>query len=223
MPRALPRCAVPLDGCARCGARSTGGVMTEVVWQDFPGKRVRIRAPEGSWAAARAPETLRQAERIADALEGLLRPSSGAPRADLYLVDLVGGPPGPGPAGTQGAVLEVASGEPPAAVAWALAPMLLAGWFGPTVMSSEAMVDGIAGVAAARAGTGPTLEEADAWVRESLGSGRTVSVVGGQGLDEGLEGGPGMGGPPPGMDGPPPGFEGGPPPGMDGPPPGFEG
>ncbi len=184
--------------------------MTEVVWQDFPGKRVRVRTPQGSGAAARAPEILREAERVADALEGLLLPQAGAARADLYLVDPVASEPGVGPAGAQGAVLEVASGEPPAAVAWAIAPVLLAGWFGPAVMSSEAMVDGIAGVAAARAGTGPSVEDADEWVRESLGMGRPVSVVGAQDLDEGLEGGPGVG--PPGMAGPPPGLEGGPPP-----------
>jgi ATP-binding cassette, subfamily B, bacterial len=195
--------------------------MTEVVWQDFPGKRVRVRAPQGSGAAARAPETLREAERVADALEGLLRPQGVSRPVDLYLVDQVSAVPGAGPAGAQGAVLEVSSGEPPAAVAWAIAPVLLAGWFGPKVMSSEAMVDGIAGVAAARADTGPSVEDADTWARESLGSGRPVSVVGGQGLDEGLEGAP------PGFEGgPPPGFEGGPPPGPPvggGSPPGFEG
>ena len=190
--------------------------MSEVNWQDFPGKRVRVRAPAGSYAASRAPEVLREAERVAETLEDLLRPKSpDRLRADLYLVDQVGGV-GEGPSGVPGAVLEVAPGEPPAPVAWSLARVVLAGWFGPDAASAEVVVDGIAGFAAATTGTGPSVEEADRWVRESLSTGRPVSVVGGQGgPDEGPP--PGLEAPPPGMGGPPPGFETGSP-GMQGAP-----
>jgi ATP-binding cassette, subfamily B, bacterial len=223
--------------------------MTEVTWQEFPGKLVRVRAPAGTWAAAQAPEVLRQAERVADAIGDLLRPKTAA-RADLYLVDRVAGGAPLGPSGAQGAVLEIASGEPPPPVAWALTRVLLAGWFGPNAVATDAVVEGLAGVAAARAGVGPSTEEADSWVRESLGSGRPVSVVGQRGGPEegpppgseggpppGVQGPPGMAGaPPPGMQGPPgmagapppgmqgpPGMADGSPPGMQGPPPGFDG
>jgi ABC-type multidrug transport system fused ATPase/permease subunit len=196
--------------------------MTEVTWQDFPGRLVLVRAPAGSFAAGRAPDVLREAERVAGALGELLRPDTAA-RAELYLVDRVPGAPPVAPAGAQAAVLEIASGEPPPPVAWALTRVLLAGWFGPNAVATDAVVDGIAGVAAARAGTGPSVGEADEWVREAMGSGRPVSVVGGRsgGSAEGPP--PGFeGGPPPGMGGPP-GMAGGPPPGMGGAPPGFEG
>ncbi len=189
--------------------------MSEVAWQDHAGRRLRIRAPAGSYAAGRAPEVLREAERVAEALEELLRPADTGARADLYLVDPVAGGAGAGPAeAAGGGVLVAGSGEPPDPVAWPLTRVLVAAWFGPDAASAEAIVEGIAGVAAARAGTGPSVEDANRWVRESLGAGRPVSVVRSQGGPEE--------GPPPGMEGPPPGMEG-PPPGMEGPPPGFEG
>jgi ABC-type multidrug transport system fused ATPase/permease subunit len=189
--------------------------MSEIAWQDFPGKRVRVRAPAGSFAAAGAPEVLREAERIAEALEDLLRPKAPSPRPDLYLVDrVVGGTERPSE--IPGSVLEVAPGEPPPSVAWSLARVMLAGWFGSDAASVEIVVNGIAGFAAAKAGTGPSVEEADRWVRESLGSGRPVSVVGGaDGLAE--EPPPGFEGPPGGMGGPLPRFGGGPR-GTEGPP-----
>ena len=71
--------------------------MNEVAWQDSVGRRVRVRAPTGSWAAGRAPEVLREAERVAEALRELLRPTAEGDRVDLYLIDLVAGSAPPAP------------------------------------------------------------------------------------------------------------------------------
>jgi ABC-type multidrug transport system fused ATPase/permease subunit len=201
--------------------------MSETGWQDFPGRYVRLRAPAGSWAAARAPELLREADRVADALGELLRPTTQVAPPELYLV--ASGAAGAVP--PEAAALEVSEDVPPGPVAWALTPQLLAGWFGPAAAEAGPIVEGVAGVAAARAGTGSSLEEADRWVRESLSSGRPVSIIGGAGGPGGpggppMEGPPGMGGPggPPGMGGPPVGGPpgGGAPPGSEGEP-GLEG
>lgn len=184
--------------------------MNGVTWEDFPGRRVRVRAPSGSYAVGRAPEVLREAEQVAKALEELLHPDTPGGLTDLYVVDQVGGTADAAEGG--GAILVVGSGEPPTSVATPLTRALVTAWFGPDAASVEAIVDGIAGVAAARAETGPPVEEADGWVRESLTAGRPVWVLRQQAGGED--------GPPPGSEGPPPGFEG-PPPGSEGPPPGF--
>jgi pSer/pThr/pTyr-binding forkhead associated (FHA) protein len=60
------------------GAAAT--VAVAAPWQTFEGKRVTVHAPEGSYAATRAPVELREAERSLAALEDLLRPPSDAER-----------------------------------------------------------------------------------------------------------------------------------------------
>ena len=186
--------------------------MSDVAWEDFSGKRVRVRAPSGSFAVGRAPELLREAEQVAKALEELLHPATSGGSTDLYVVDQVAGTEAAVTGG--GAILVVGSGEPPTSVAAPLTRALVTAWFGSDAASVEAMVDGIAGVAAAKAETGPPVADADRWVRESLSTGRPVWVLRQPAGEEE--------GPPPGFEGPPPGFEG-PPPGFEGPPPGFEG
>src|SRR5437879_973218 len=61
-------------------------------WRTYAGKRVAVHAPEGSYAARRAPAELHEAERAAEALEKLLEPPEGkrgAGRVDIYLTDPV--------------------------------------------------------------------------------------------------------------------------------------
>ena len=62
---------------------------------------------------------------------------------------------------------------------WAIAETraLLQRWFGATAGSACTVVSGITGLAAARGGTGPTVAEADAWVRAKLADGHPVSLT----------------------------------------------
>ena len=48
--------------------------MTDVDWQEFAGKRVRVRAPRGSFGAELAPDVVTEADRSVAALERLLSP-----------------------------------------------------------------------------------------------------------------------------------------------------
>ncbi len=191
--------------------------MSEAAWRDFSGKGVRVRAAAGSDAARLAPKLLDEAERIVEELEDLLHPERPDSPIDLYLVDpedVIAGLP----AEADVAVLAVgAEGSHPGVVG-PLTRSVVASWFGPHAALSEAIVDGIAGVAAARGGTGPSIEQADLQVRERLRAGRPVSVV--RADDEQRPPHPGALGPPP-MEGPPQGLGGAI--DVEGPPPDFEG
>ena len=158
------------------------------IWRTYPGKRVTVHAPEGSYAATRAPAELREAERAVEALEKLLEPPAerrGA-RLDIYLTDPLAELPGaptapaaaPGVPGAEGAIVRVvqpeAPGEPPV---WPLARRLIGHWFGPDAAAAGLFVEGCAGVAAARIGAGPATAAADDWVRDEIAAGRPVSLV----------------------------------------------
>jgi ABC-type multidrug transport system fused ATPase/permease subunit len=140
---------------------------------------------------------LHDAESVAGVLEELLTPDHPGTVVDLYLVD-------PVPEGASveddsghGAVLVVESGDSPVPVAMPVTRMLVRAWFGADAASIETIIDGLAGLAAARAGIGLRVEDADRFVRER-GSGGEWGA-----------------GPPPGL-----GDQGGPPPGETEPLPG---
>jgi len=194
-----------------------------VTWRDLEGKAVRVRVAEGSGAASRADGELREADAVVEALALLLDPPAEkrAGRIDLYLIDPVAPEDGAEPslrAGDQG-IVRVIRPEAPEPLARALVRFLVARWFGPGAAEAGPILDGLAGVASARAGNGPTVEEAHAAVRAQLTQGLPVSVLGTTPPGEAPGGPPG---PPPGGGGPPPGMPpgGGPPAGF---PPGMEG
>ena len=58
-------------------------------WQEHAGKKVTLRAPEGSIAAQSASRYLRPAEGIVEELEKLLEPPKEKTheRVDIYLID----------------------------------------------------------------------------------------------------------------------------------------
>src|SRR2546430_916870 len=60
-------------------------------WRTYTGKRITVRAPEGSYAAKQAAGELRDAERAAEALEKPPDPPDKAKRErlDIYLSDPV--------------------------------------------------------------------------------------------------------------------------------------
>src|SRR5438093_1903647 len=74
-------------------------------WREYAGKHVTVHAPEGSYAARRAPAELREADRAFDALEKLLDPPdlkrNDIPRVDVYLADPVFVLPAAAPASGQ--------------------------------------------------------------------------------------------------------------------------
>ncbi len=156
----------------------TTGAPVEVAWRSFPGKRVTIHAPEGSYAATRAPSELAEADATVATLAELLQhdDAPGGP-VEIYLTD------GAGLAGdddsvTGGralvrAIQPEAPGEP---VAWPLTRLLLERWLGPGAAAAIAVPAGLAGLVAARTGAGPTLAEARERVQAQLAGGAPVSI-----------------------------------------------
>src|SRR5579871_89989 len=164
-------------------------------WQPHAGVHVVFYAQPGSNAIKYAPEELRNAEGVAEVLRKLLTPEEarmGKP-VDIYLTDapnltpediLRSVPPvSAGDAGQEkpGCASPILCRVPAQSrlepLAVSLTRCLLHRWFGEHAVAVAAFVEGIAGVAAAQSGVGPTIEEADQWVRAELEAGRTVSVT----------------------------------------------
>lgn len=239
--------------------KRVGDVNAQMTWQDFTGKRVTVHAPPGSASADRAPKELEAAEQAVAAVQDVLGMGSdkNPEPVEIFLADPVAeGPEGEAPppgdiVGEKGIVRIVRADGTSDLITRPVARLLIERWFGVKAGGAEAFVEGVAGLAAARMGLAPGVDEANEYLKSQMMAGAPISILGGpEGLPPGFEGGgfggPGMGGPGgPGMggpgggpmeagyegEGPPPGFEGGPggPPGpggpMDGPggpPPGGE-
>lgn len=148
------------------------------VWQEYRGKAAIVRTPTGSYAARRAAVELREADEVYDVLVDLLQPPSdrrGPPVQVVVLdpaVDAKGATAGE-PEVIQRVVAPEAPGEQ---IAWPLTRLLVPRWFGANAAAATVVIDGIAGVAAARSKTGPTIEEADDWVRAEVQAGHPPSV-----------------------------------------------
>jgi ABC-type multidrug transport system fused ATPase/permease subunit/pSer/pThr/pTyr-binding forkhead associated (FHA) protein len=167
-------------------------VAASPAWRTSSGKGVVVHAPEGSYAATRAPAELREAERALSAVQDLLQPAderNGGP-IDVYITDgfaalaADGSVPDSGDggvtkAGTIGerAVVRVVQPEAPGEpVTWPLTRLAIARWFGRGAASSDLFAAGIAGVVAARIGSGPTLQEVKDGIRDAQTEGRPVSI-----------------------------------------------
>lgn len=194
-----------------------------VEWEEQQGKKVTIRAARGSIAARSAGRYLRPAENMIGELVDLLEPGKDkvGPQVDVYLLDplpdvpaaLTGGmaeePPfgddpelgGPAGVGANGVVHFAQAEEPPGALGPALAEFLVRQWFGPSAAMAGVLIEGLGALAAARAGVGMSVEEANEWVRAEIAANRTVTVVGGGGADGDM-----VMAAPPGQEGPPPGL-----------------
>lgn len=156
-------------------------------WRDNHGKLVTVHALSGSYADRRIQTELHDAEEVAEALVKLLEPPAdrrGEP-VDIYLTDPVTAAPGvpPQPNGHDAvpasgtAIIRIVQPEAPGEpVALPLTRTLIARWFGANAASSALFVDGIAGVVAARTGSGPSIQDAQDWVRAQLTAGQSISV-----------------------------------------------
>ena len=153
-------------------------------WLEHMGDRVVVYTLRGSYAERRATDVLHGSELVARELERLLAIETFGPRIKIYLVDAPAGQPahGRGKAGVEESEApivfavepETAGGPPPSS----LARVLVARWFSGQAAGAELVLAALGGLAAARAGVGPSLEEANAWVRQELENGRPVSILG---------------------------------------------
>jgi ABC-type multidrug transport system fused ATPase/permease subunit len=166
-------------------------------WHNLQGKWVAVHAPQGTYAAKRAPLLLREAEQVADAVERLLKPDKHSDgKADIFLLDPTAGLIEMGEEGeepeVQGyaasfmtptadagrSIVRVVRPEAPGeTIAHSLSHLLLTKWLGASAGSSPLFTSGIAGVANARAGLGESIQACDEWVRAELAAGRPVSVL----------------------------------------------
>lgn len=179
-------------------------------WRVYPGRRVSVHAPEGSYAATAAPTLLREAERIVAALDELLKPAAArraAPFA-LYLVGpatalpaglatIAGGASAPPRGGSDWRLATTADGEhvllavirpasigsptpsgdlasvtaPGASLVRPLILLAITRLFGAPAASATLVIDGLAGVVAARIGRGPAIDAINDQVRAALANG----------------------------------------------------
>ena len=150
-------------------------------WQEFAGQRVWVRAPRGSHAARMAPDLLRDADRAAAALERLLSPDreSDERRVEVYTVDRPLDADGPAATVTGSAIVQILDPETaPESIVWPLTRLLVSRWFSA---ASDVVVEGLAGIVAAKIDAGPSLKDVERWARERAAGGADMSVVGGPG------------------------------------------
>lgn len=176
---------------------------TQVQWTPHAGNRAVVHAAYGSFAETIADRELYDIEKVIVELENIFRPQNpqALGRVEIYLTDPVSEVPsvlnvsGDGRGmkttdfiGANGIVrFARAEGSPP--VAGVLTKLLVHRWFGEAAASAEIFIEGIAGLVAARTGTGPGLGEINQRVREEVEAGKRVSVLApaggdGQGVDE---------------------------------------
>jgi ABC-type bacteriocin/lantibiotic exporter with double-glycine peptidase domain len=163
-------------------------------WLRYAGRSAVVLAPAGSFAATRAAQVLHEADQTAAELERLLGVSPKGPVVplDILLVDVAPapaaeavGPAAPGPELTPGApapLLRVISPESATEpLAQPMTRVLAARWFGEQASAADTVLHGLAGLVAARVGTGPSRADADAWVQARLADRRLGSLFAGTG------------------------------------------
>ena len=154
---------------------------TETQWRTLRGQAVSLRVADGSHAARRAPALLREADRLLAALDRLLGPAEAAHTAPLQLIltePLAALPAALDAEIAAGAALcRVSPDEPTEPVAHSVTRLALARQGAAGAAASPQMVAGLAGLAAARAGTGRSLAECRAWAQAEIAAGRPPSIL----------------------------------------------
>ena len=157
-------------------------------WQELRGRHSVVYSPVGSFAAQAAQTEVVQADQLTAVLQETLQIGDPGPPVDIYLVDPPVAPPGmpgqePGPpptlqgVGANGIVRVVTNEAAPAPLATPLTQLLVTRWFGANAASLAVMVEGLAGIAAGRAGFGPPPEEAHEFVQAELAQDKKISVL----------------------------------------------
>lgn len=172
-------------GCLAAGGRE---------WEAIVGNHVTLYVLPGTPEAEHAPEELREADLLLVALKKLLTPDDALVRESisLYLADAHSSLPNlPASMLLKEADCVVEEQEirrtplpralrlPPhmQSLCLLLTEHVVRQWFGVEAASAGLFIEGIAGVAAAQAGIGPAIEEADRRVRAELEADRPVSVA----------------------------------------------
>lgn len=161
-------------------------------WQRLEGAHITLFTRPGTPEAEHASETLHAAETTITALSKLLKPEGKRP-ADPLQIYLTSAPvlhsasvsPVTYESERQGAEARAAGADADTifcshsgAPLWrAATAALLRQWFGAQLPETSVFVEGIAGLAAAKAGTGPSPEECDGQVRTEMEAGRLVSIT----------------------------------------------
>ncbi|HZO90932.1 MAG TPA: ATP-binding cassette domain-containing protein [Chthonomonadaceae bacterium] len=151
-------------------------------WFTCPGKEVTLYAPQDSYAAQHVQVELRKAERVIEALKRLLTPAeeSAAGPIRVYLMDAVHVMPSPDSmepeAGAEAIVCVMQPDAPGTPLALPLTRLLIRRWFGENAAQATVIVDGLAGVIAARTKTGPSLYEVEQWVHAEMEEG-PISLI----------------------------------------------
>ena len=157
--------------------RSSDSDSSDTAWSVFRGRRVTLRAREGSYAARRAGVEAREADRAIAALEKLIAPAGAGLGTPLVLV--LSDPLAVPPEGLlREATLRLVSPDAPTEpMAQTLARLLLARWYGPEPAKFPLLVAGLAGLAMAHTKTGRSVSECQDWAREELTAGRKLSIL----------------------------------------------
>ena len=151
-----------------------------------------MHAALGSFAETIADRELNEIDRVIMELETIFRPQSPERwgRVEVYLTEPVAEVPsvlnvagagaGNAPQDSigQNGVVRVARAEGSRPAAGIITKLMVLRWFGEAAASAEPFIEGIAGLVAARTGTGPSLEEVEQRVRGEVEAGRRVSVLG---------------------------------------------
>ena len=164
---------------------------TQFQWSPHVGSRAVVHAAYGSFAETIADRELSDIERVIVELESIFKPQSPEQfgRVEVYLTDPVpeapgvlnvsgdgSGTPSADFIGANGIVrFARAEGSPP--VAGVVTRLLVHRWFGEAAATADPFIEGIAGLVAARTGTGPGLAQITERLRNDVESGKPVSVL----------------------------------------------
>lgn len=149
-------------------------------WRTYSGKHVVVHARANSYAEQVAPRELRRAENAVDALEKLVTPLRHAHDSPIpiYLIDSLDEAAWANePVGDDKIVHMVQPNVSPDSLTEPLTRILVKRWFGADAASLTAILNGLAGWIDARNGVGPSIEQANSWVRAELAAGRAISIV----------------------------------------------
>jgi subfamily B ATP-binding cassette protein MsbA len=158
-------------------------------WQRYDGRWAVVMAPPASFAATRAAQVLQEADRTAAELERLLGVAPARDRVPLEILLVDAAPEEPAAAPAPAPAPDGSAADPAAPILRVISPegaaeplarpmtrVLAARWFGPRAAAATTVLDGLAGLVAARVGTGPPRSDADAWVQARLADGTLTSL-----------------------------------------------
>ncbi len=148
-------------------------------WETHGNRQIRVHALPGSWAASQVDAEARTADKVAAELESLLQPERARREEplDIYLIDRITAGDTALEIDRAGRIVRILQPDAPAEpIAWPVTRALVARWFGETAAGAGVVVEGIAGVADARAAGDATATPATEAVTARLAAHQPVSI-----------------------------------------------